>query len=192
MNRRPRPASPRGRAKPAVRRQILPTTSSRARRASHALSAVAQLCRRQPRRLRRDAWASRHAGEPGRWWRALRLHLRCQPAHFHAGPLDARPSHGRRFTLPEIVKALSRDNALAVGLGDRGVIAPGTRPISTDRLRPATACMRQRSSTICQAGRAAHSGANGYRATIVSGTVTQRDDMPTGALPGRLVRGAAN
>ena len=32
--------------------------------------------------------------------------------------------------------------------------------------------------------------ARGYRATIVSGTVTYRDGEATGALPGRLVRGA--
>ena len=32
--------------------------------------------------------------------------------------------------------------------------------------------------------------ADGYVATIVAGQVTYRDGEPTGALPGRLVRGA--
>jgi N-acyl-D-aspartate/D-glutamate deacylase len=32
--------------------------------------------------------------------------------------------------------------------------------------------------------------AHGYEATIVSGVVTMRGGEPTGALPGRLVRGA--
>ena len=32
-------------------------------------------------------------------------------------------------------------------------------------------------------------GAKGYVATIVSGVVTYRDGLPTGELPGRLVRG---
>ena len=32
-------------------------------------------------------------------------------------------------------------------------------------------------------------GAQGYRATVVAGAVTYRDGEPTGALPGRLVRG---
>ena len=32
-------------------------------------------------------------------------------------------------------------------------------------------------------------GARGYRATVVAGEVTYRDGEPTGALPGRLVRG---
>ena len=38
-------------------------------------------------------------------------------------------------------------------------------------------------------GRRLFQGATGYRATIVSGIVTQEHDAPTGALPGRLVRG---
>jgi N-acyl-D-aspartate/D-glutamate deacylase len=33
-------------------------------------------------------------------------------------------------------------------------------------------------------------GASGYAATIVSGAVTRRNDVDTGARPGRLVRGA--
>ena len=36
-----------------------------------------------------------------------------------------------------------------------------------------------------------HQRADGYVATIVSGTVTYRHGEPTGALPGRLVRGTA-
>ena len=32
--------------------------------------------------------------------------------------------------------------------------------------------------------------ARGYRATVVAGEITYRDGEPTGALPGRLVRGA--
>jgi N-acyl-D-aspartate/D-glutamate deacylase len=32
-------------------------------------------------------------------------------------------------------------------------------------------------------------GAKGYEATIMSGEITYRDGQPTGALPGKLVRG---
>ena len=39
-------------------------------------------------------------------------------------------------------------------------------------------------------GRRMRQRADGYAATIVSGVVTYRDGKPTGALPGRLVRGA--
>jgi N-acyl-D-aspartate/D-glutamate deacylase len=102
-------------------------------------------------------------------------------------------SHGKRFSLPEIVKAQSRDNALAVGLVDRGVIAPGYKAdlnlIDYDRLQLRTPEVVY---DLPSGARRLIQRASGYRATIVSGTVTQRDDMPTGALPGRLVRGVAN
>ena len=39
-------------------------------------------------------------------------------------------------------------------------------------------------------GRRLEQKAEGYRATIVGGEVTYRDGAFTGALPGRLVRGA--
>jgi N-acyl-D-aspartate/D-glutamate deacylase len=38
-------------------------------------------------------------------------------------------------------------------------------------------------------GRRLDQQASGYTATIVSGQLVRRDDEPTGALPGRLVRG---
>ncbi|WP_428672097.1 N-acyl-D-amino-acid deacylase family protein [Reyranella sp.] len=97
---------------------------------------------------------------------------------------------GHRFSIPEIVKALSHDNARAVGLVDRGVIAPGAKAdlnvIDYDRLQlhaPRVAY------DLPAGGRRLLQDATGYRATIVAGVVTQRDDRPTGALPGRLVRG---
>ncbi|RYD91612.1 MAG: D-aminoacylase, partial [Sphingomonadales bacterium] len=37
-------------------------------------------------------------------------------------------------------------------------------------------------------GRRLNQTASGYRATIVSGKIIQRDGLPTGELPGRLVR----
>ena len=43
---------------------------------------------------------------------------------------------------------------------------------------------------LYELGRRLMQRARGYRATIVSGTSIIRDDAPTGALPGRLVRGA--
>jgi N-acyl-D-aspartate/D-glutamate deacylase len=98
--------------------------------------------------------------------------------------------HGHRFSVPEMVKALSRDNALAVGLADRGVIAPGAKAdlnvIDYDRLQLHAPRV---SYDLPAGGRRLLQDATGYRATIVAGVVTQRDDRPTGALPGRLVRG---
>jgi N-acyl-D-aspartate/D-glutamate deacylase len=98
--------------------------------------------------------------------------------------------HGRRFSVPEMVKALTHDNARAVGLSDRGVIAPGAKAdlnvIDYDRLQLHAPRVRY---DLPAGGRRLLQDATGYRATIVSGVVTQRDDQPTGALPGRLVRG---
>jgi N-acyl-D-aspartate/D-glutamate deacylase len=97
---------------------------------------------------------------------------------------------GRRFSVAEMVKALSRDNALAVGLADRGVIAPGAKAdlnvIDYARLQLHAPRV---SYDLPAGGRRLLQDATGYRATILSGVVTQRDDQPTGALPGRLVRG---
>jgi N-acyl-D-aspartate/D-glutamate deacylase len=98
--------------------------------------------------------------------------------------------NGRRFSVAEMVKALSRDNARAVGLLDRGVIAQGAKAdlnvIDYDRLRLHAPRV---SYDLPADGRRLLQDATGYCATIVAGVVTQRDDRPTGALPGRLVRG---
>ena len=92
--------------------------------------------------------------------------------------------------MAEVVKAQSRDTALAVGLHDRGLIAPGFKAdmnvIDYDRLR------LHRPEIVYDlpsGGRRLIQKAEGYDATIVSGVVTLRDGTPTGTLPGRLVRG---
>lgn len=100
-------------------------------------------------------------------------------------------SRGPRLPLPTVVKRLTADAARAVGLEDRGVIAPGYKAdlniVNFDRLRlhrPNVAY------DLPSGGRRIVQAADGYVATIVNGTVVYRDDgKPTGALPGRLVRG---
>lgn len=97
---------------------------------------------------------------------------------------------GERLPVPWIVKALARDTALTVGLADRGLIAPGYKAdlnvIDLDRLRlHAPEVVRD----LPSGGRRLVQRAEGYAATIVSGSVVVRDGTPTGALPGRLVRG---
>ncbi|MFZ4601504.1 MAG: N-acyl-D-amino-acid deacylase family protein [Caulobacterales bacterium] len=96
----------------------------------------------------------------------------------------------RALALGDAVAMLSSRPAAAVGLSDRGRIAPGFKAdinvIDLDRLaiaRPSIA------HDLPAGGRRFVQGATGYRATIVSGEITRRDDRPTGALPGRLVRG---
>ena len=85
---------------------------------------------------------------------------------------------------------LSHDTARAVGLDDRGVIAPGCKAdlnvVDMDRLHlhaPEVA------RDLPSGGRRLVQRAEGYAATIVGGIVVHRDGFPTGALPGRLVRG---
>ena len=98
-----------------------------------------------------------------------------------------------RLPLPWVVKALSRDPALAVGLDDRGLIAKGKKAdlnvIDLDRMR-----LHKPSVThdLPAGGRRLAQGADGFCATIVSGVPIYRDGIPTGQLPGRLVRGGAH
>ena len=95
-----------------------------------------------------------------------------------------------RFDLAWLVKRHTRDNAAAMGLHDRGAIAPGMKAdlnlIDMDALslrRPAMV------PDLPAGGNRLLQKADGYVATVVSGQVTYRDGTATGALPGRLVRG---
>ncbi len=102
-----------------------------------------------------------------------------------------RDRAGDRLSLPWVVKALSRDTAAAVGLEDRGIVAPGYKAdlniIDTDRLHLAAPEVVY---DLPAGGRRLTQRADGYEATIVNGMVSYRDGAPTGKLPGRLVRGA--
>jgi N-acyl-D-aspartate/D-glutamate deacylase len=97
---------------------------------------------------------------------------------------------GERLALSEVVKWLSRDTARAVGLEDRGVIAPGYKA-DLNILDPAR--LRLYAPEVVHdlpnGGRRLLQRADGYAATIVTGAVVHRDGVPTKALPGRLVRG---
>ncbi len=96
-----------------------------------------------------------------------------------------------RFPLEWMVRRLTRDNAHAIGLHDRGVLAPGYRAdiniIDYNRLRLRTPEVVY---DLPSGGRRLMQRAEGYVATIVGGQPVWRDGAPTGALPGRLVRGS--
>ncbi len=95
-----------------------------------------------------------------------------------------------RKPLGRLVQMLTSANARAVGLLDRGVLAPGMKAdvnvIDFDRLGITAPEIRH---DLPAGGRRLMQGARGYTATIVSGQVVYRDGEPTAALPGRLVRG---
>jgi N-acyl-D-aspartate/D-glutamate deacylase len=98
-------------------------------------------------------------------------------------------SHGR-FDLGYLVKRQTADTARAVGLLDRGVIAPGMKAdiniIDFDKLRVNAPTM---AFDLPAGGKRLLQRADGYVATMVSGAITYRDGEETGALPGKLVRG---
>jgi N-acyl-D-aspartate/D-glutamate deacylase len=99
-------------------------------------------------------------------------------------------TRGERLDLPFVVKSQTRDTAEAVGLLDRGLIAPGMKAdvnvIDFDRLRLLPPHMVY---DLPSGARRLMQEAEGYVATIVSGEVIYRDGRATGALPGKLVRG---
>jgi N-acyl-D-aspartate/D-glutamate deacylase len=95
-----------------------------------------------------------------------------------------------RLDVSWLVKRHTLDNAAAVGLNDRGRIAPGYKAdvnvIDFEKLRVEAPVMKW---DLPAGGKRLLQKATGYRATIVSGSVTYRDGEATGALPGKLVRG---
>lgn len=97
---------------------------------------------------------------------------------------------GHRFPIEWAVAALSRRPAETVGLLDRGVLAPGYKADVNIIDLPGMKLHAPRVAYDLPAGgRRLRQRADGYDATIVSGVVTYRRGEPTGALPGRLVRG---
>jgi N-acyl-D-amino-acid deacylase len=96
-----------------------------------------------------------------------------------------------RLEMEQVVQMLTSETADAVGLGDRGMIRVGSRAdlnvIDIDNiglLRPKAI------SNLPNGARMIGQASTGYDATICAGQVTYRGGEHTGALPGRLVRGA--
>ena len=104
----------------------------------------------------------------------------------------ARDRHrGEKLSLEYVIRKQSRDTAYLFGLGDRGTIEPGKKAdvnvIDMDALTLHPAAMAW---DLPAGGNRILQSASGYAATIVTGTVTRRKDVDTGARPGRLVRRA--
>jgi N-acyl-D-aspartate/D-glutamate deacylase len=99
-------------------------------------------------------------------------------------------SRGERLPVEQVIAWHTRDTAAAVGLHDRGVLAPGYKAdlnvIDYDALRLGPPEMIH---DLPAGGRRLMQRAQGYRYAVVSGRITYRDGEPTGVLPGRLVRG---
>jgi N-acyl-D-aspartate/D-glutamate deacylase len=95
-----------------------------------------------------------------------------------------------RIPLPFVVSRQARETAHALGLDDRGVIAPGYKAdINVIDMEALTLHRPEMHHDLPAGGSRLLQRADGYRHTIVSGTETYRDGEATGALPGRLIRG---
>jgi N-acyl-D-aspartate/D-glutamate deacylase len=101
-----------------------------------------------------------------------------------------RERQGARLSIERAIKALTSDPAETVALRDRGVLAVGRKAdvnvIDYDALRLSTPHVLY---DLPAGGRRITQDARGYEALIVSGEIVSRGGEPTGALPGRLVRG---
>jgi N-acyl-D-aspartate/D-glutamate deacylase len=97
--------------------------------------------------------------------------------------------HGR-LDLPLLVRRHTAVPAAAVGLLDRGVLAPGHRAdvnvIDFERL---TARRPEMVFDLPAGGKRLVQRADGYVATVVGGAITYEGGEERGPLPGRLVRG---
>jgi N-acyl-D-aspartate/D-glutamate deacylase len=95
-----------------------------------------------------------------------------------------------RMDLAFLVSRQCRETAHAVGLDDRGVLAPGYRAdmnvIDFDRLQVRRPEMRY---DLPAGGKRLLQSAEGYQHTFVAGTEVYASGQHTGALVGRLVRG---
>ena len=96
-----------------------------------------------------------------------------------------------RLPVEWVVQRQCADTAALVGLHDRGVLAPGRRAdVNLVELDALSVGAVEMVHDLPAGGRRLVQRATGYRATLVAGEVVMRDGEPTGALPGRLVRGA--
>ncbi len=97
---------------------------------------------------------------------------------------------GGRLPLEYLVRRQTRDAARAVGLLDRGVLAAGYKAdITVIDFAALTLERPELAYDLPAGGKRLVQRARGYRHTLLSGVEVARDDTPTGALPGVVVRG---
>ena len=98
---------------------------------------------------------------------------------------------GPKLAIEQIVRRQTMDTARMLGLNDRGILAPGYRAdINLIDFENLTAHAPEMAFDLPAGARRLVQRASGYRATLVAGEVILENGEPTGALPGRLVRGA--
>ncbi len=102
-----------------------------------------------------------------------------------------RKDRGEILPVEYIIKRQAADTAKLLGFSDRGIIAEGMKAdlnvIDFEVLNLSKPEMRY---DLPAGGKRLVQKARGYRYTLVSGEVVQKNGEPTGATPGKLVRGA--
>lgn len=98
---------------------------------------------------------------------------------------------GEKLSLEYMVMRQTSQTARFYGLEDRGVLAPGyladINIIDYDNLRLG---VPQVVYDLPAGGKRLLQHATGYKATLKSGQIILQDGQPTGALPGKLIRGS--
>jgi N-acyl-D-aspartate/D-glutamate deacylase len=97
---------------------------------------------------------------------------------------------GPKLPVELVVQRMTSDTANLYGLRDRGLIAPGYKAdLNVIDLDTVGLKLPEMVFDLPAGGRRLIQRADGYRYTLVNGQVTMRDGVPTGELPGRLIRG---
>jgi N-acyl-D-aspartate/D-glutamate deacylase len=99
-------------------------------------------------------------------------------------------SRGERIPLEFAVKRQTHDTAQLYGLNDRGTLEPGKKAdINLIEFESLQLHPPEMVFDLPANGRRFVQRADGYKYTVVSGEVTFEDGQPTGAMPGKVVRG---
>jgi N-acyl-D-aspartate/D-glutamate deacylase len=97
---------------------------------------------------------------------------------------------GPKLSLEYVVRKQTLDTATLFGLSDRGVIQVGKKAdINVIDMAALNLELPKMTYDLPAGGRRLIQAARGYDATVVSGAVTRRQGVDTGARPGRLIRG---
>jgi len=99
-------------------------------------------------------------------------------------------TRGDKLSIEWVIRAQCLETARAYGMHDRGLLAPGYKAdLNIIDYEGLTLHHPYMVHDLPAGGKRLAQDADGYVATIVSGVVIQENGNPTGALPGKLVRG---
>ena len=99
-------------------------------------------------------------------------------------------TRGAKIPVELAVKRMSADAADLYGLHDRGRLAPGYKAdVNLIDLEEVALLPPEMVFDLPAGGKRLIQKSKGYKATLVNGVMTYEDGQPTGATPGRLIRG---